>query len=177
LGLSGITDVMLNNHLTLYAGYVTNTNKISDLLKLAKASTPEYNELKRRFGWEYDGMKMHELYFENLTKNPKLLPEDSDLFKAIVVNFGSFDNWLADFKSTGTIRGIGWVILIKTENGELINIWVGEHDRGHLVDATPILVMDVWEHAYITDYGLKRTDYIESFIKLIDWEVLEKRYK
>jgi len=176
LGLSGITDVMLKNHLTLYAGYVTNTNKISDLLKLAKAGTPELNELKRRFGWEYNGMKMHELYFENLTKENQSVLGNGDLMNSIVKNFSSFENWLLDFRATGTMRGIGWVILTKGNNGELFNAWVGEHDLGQMVSVKPLLIMDVWEHAYMTDYGLKRADYIEAFIKNVDWQVVQDRF-
>ncbi len=175
--LPGISDVMLKNHFTLYGGYVSNTNKIVESLKKVTVSSPEYNELKRRFGWEYDGMRMHELYFSNLTKDACRLNLDGALGKGLIDNFGSYDFWLADFKAIGMIRGVGWVCLVQDkETNNLFNIWVGEHDLGQLVNTNIILVMDVWEHAYMTDYGLKRADYIASFSKIIDWSVVEKRY-
>ena len=175
LGLNGFSDTMLKNHFTLYEGYVTNTNKLLDLLKTKEGGTPEYNELKRRYGWEWNGMRLHELYFGNLTKEPKPLSDDG--LKQLLTNtWGSFENWEKDFRSTGTMRGIGWVILyLDTEAQTVFNAWVTEHDMGHLAHCIPLLVMDVWEHAYMTDYQLKRADYITSFMNAIDWEVVEKR--
>lgn len=181
-GLTGFSETLLKNHFTLYQGYVTNTNKVSGILKTfaaeGKTSTPEFAELKRRFGWEFNGMRLHELYFENLTKTPAKLNENSLLVKKIAEEFGSFENFEKDFRGTGTMRGIGWVILYyDKENGRLFNQWINEHDTGHLSGAEPLLVMDVFEHAYMTDYGLKKADYIESFYKAIDWNVVEKRFK
>ena len=95
----------------------------------------------------------------------------------LVTAFGSYENWLADFKILGMTRGIGWAVLVKDKStGALMNIWIGEHDVGHLAGEEILLVMDVWEHAYMTDYGIKRADYIEKFLSAIDWQVVEKRY-
>lgn len=161
LGIAGFSDVMLKNHFTLYEGYVKNTNTSTD---------------RRRFAWEYNGMKLHELYFENIIKDFKEINQESNLYKNIVTTFGSYENWLADFKALGLTRGIGWSALVKDKaTGALMNIWIGEHDLGHLANEEILLVMDVWEHAYITDYGIKRADYIENFLKVINWEVVEKR--
>ncbi|MCX6778975.1 MAG: Fe-Mn family superoxide dismutase [Candidatus Magasanikbacteria bacterium] len=175
LGTPGLSDELLKNHFTLYQGYVTNTNKVSDTLALmvteGKAGTPEYNELKRRFGWEYNGMRLHELYFDNLKNGGATLNPESLLMTKIGDEFGSLENWEKDFRSTGTIRGIGWVVLYYDPTDErLFNCWVDEHNIGHLTGANPILVMDVFEHAFMLDYGLKRADYIETFFKNIDWE-------
>ena len=176
LGLVGLSDAMLTNHFTLYGGYVKNVNAISDLLGTTKLGSPEYNELKRRFGWEFNGMRLHELYFENLTKSGKVLTKKSNLFKAIEKSFGSYEKWLEDFKATGMIRGIGWAALVNDRaSGALMNIWIGEHDMGQLCQQDILLVMDVWEHAYMTDYGIKRVDYINAFINNIDWQVVEGR--
>ncbi len=182
LGTAGFSDQLLKNHFTLYEGYVTNTNKVSALLKemtsAGKASTPEYAELKRRFGWEYNGMRLHELYFGNMAKGGKKLNQESSLAKKIITEFGSIEQWVADFKSTGTMRGIGWAVLSHdTTTDKLFNIWINEHDVGHLAGATPILVLDVFEHAYMLDYGLKRADYITTFMNAVDWGEVEKRYK
>jgi len=176
-GLNGLSDEMIKNHFTLYKGYVTNANKIKEELTKAVPGSAIYNELKRRFGWEWNGVRMHELYFENLVSNSEQINQDSELYKKIVAQFGTFENWLSDFKTTGLMRGIGWAVLVYDPlSGELINHWVGEHDLGQLSEQKVILVMDVWEHAYITDYGIKRVDYIESFIKNINWSVVEKRF-
>jgi superoxide dismutase, Fe-Mn family len=174
LGTKGLSDQLLKNHFTLYQGYVTNTNKVADALvamaKEGKTATPEYAELKRRFGWEWNGMRLHEYYFGNLIKDGKALDKNSNLFRKIVEDFGSYENWEKDFKATGAMRGIGWVILYY-EGTRLFNTWINEHDAGHLSGASPLLVMDVFEHAYMLDYGLKKADYIEAFFRAIDWTI------
>ena len=179
LGMKGFGDQLLKNHFTLYQGYVTNTNKVSDALlamaKDGKTSTPEYAELKRRFGWEFNGMRLHEYYFENIVKDGKAIDKNTNLYKKIVSEFGSYENWEKDFKATGATRGIGWVILYYDPlEGRLFNTWINEHDVGHLCGAMPLIIMDVFEHAYMIEYGLKKADYIESFFKVIDWTIEPK---
>ncbi len=181
LGAEGFSDTLLKNHFTLYSGYVANTNKVADQLaqyaKDGKIGTPEYAELKRRFGWEFNGMRLHEYYFSNMKKGGAALDPASGLAKKIAEDFGSFDNWLKDFKGTGTMRGIGWVILAHDSCGKrLFNTWVNEHDTGLLAGSRPLLIMDVFEHAFMVDYGLKRADYIEAFFKALDWKKAEERF-
>ncbi len=180
LGLEGFSDALLTNHFTLYEGYVNNTNKLVEkteaLLASDQAATPEYAELKRRFGWEWNGMRLHELYFGNLTKQSEH-PEETDLGKKVTAQFGSAEAWEKDFRATGAMRGIGWVICAyDAASDRLVNTWINEHDGGHLAGATPLLVMDVFEHAFVLDYGIKRADYIESFFKAIDWKKVSERY-
>ena len=180
IGTEGFSAALFKNHFTLYQGYVTNTNKLIDalgrLLAEVKTATPEYAELKRRFGWEFNGMKLHELYFGNMIKGGANLSMNLKLFKKIVEDFGTYENWEKDFRAAGAMRGIGWVILYyDSAPDKLFNVWVNEHDVGHLSGATPILVMDVFEHAYMIDYGLKRADYIEAFFKAINWKAAEER--
>jgi Fe-Mn family superoxide dismutase len=179
IGTPGFSDALLKNHFTLYQGYVTNTNKeldiLEQLLKEGKSATPEYAELKRRLGWEFNGMRLHEYYFDNLGGTTSL-DADSKLAKKLVESFGSIDAWDKDFRATGAMRGIGWAVLYQDNvSGRLINFWINEHDQGHPAGCTPILVMDVFEHAYMLDYGLKRADYIDAFFKSIDWKVVEAR--
>ncbi len=181
LGTEGFSNQLLTNHFTLYGGYVTNTNKLieelADLEKQGKAGTPQYAEMKRRFGWEFDGMRLHELYFGNMVKGGSSLHKGSKFQAKIAEDFGSFENWEKVFKSTGAMRGIGWAILYYDPAGnQLFNTWINEHDAGHLAATTPILIMDVFEHAFMIDYGLKRADYIEAFFKAIDWTVAQKRF-
>lgn len=178
-GMKGFSDKALDLHFSLYQGYVKNTNLLWDeLQKLAEqnqTATPAYAELKRRFGWEFDGMRLHELYFGNLGgKEP--LAQDSRLMKKIVDNFGSYDKWAADFKATGAMRGIGWAVLYEDpKTGRLFNVWINEHDVGHLAGGQPLLIMDVFEHAFLPDYGLKRAEYIQAFFDNIDWKAVEGR--
>ena len=185
LGIDGFSDDLLKNHFTLYQGYVTNMNKLNDILvgieKDGKFGTPEYAELNRRLGWEFNGMRLHEYYFGNINKDTKEIDENSELYKKINEEWGSFEMFEKDFKSMGAMRGIGWVVLYydpSTSLGtsRLFNVWINEHDVGHLAGAVPLLVMDVFEHAFITDYGLKRADYIEAFFKSIDWDVVSERF-
>lgn len=181
LGMEGFSDTLLKNHFTLYQGYVANTNKVLEtlnaLLKEGKQGTPEFAELKRRLGWEFNGMRLHELYFENLggdgdhAKAPKLLQK-------VTAQLGSFEACAADFQATATMRGIGWVILYEDPvNGLLLHQWINEHDVGHPAGCKPLLVLDVFEHAFMIDYGLKRADYIAAFMKNLKWEAVEARLK
>ncbi len=181
IGMEGFSETLLKNHFTLYQGYVTNTNKLMDtlasMLKEGKVGTPEYAELKRRMGWEFNGMRLHEYYFDNLGSKAAL-DKSGKLARKLAENFGSYEDWEKDFRGTGTVRGIGWVILYQDNvSGKLFNQWINEHDVGHPAGCVPILVMDVFEHAFITDYGLKRADYIEVFFKNINWAVVEGRLK
>ena len=181
IGMEGFSQTLLTNHFTLYQGYVTNTNKLTDILaamlKDGKTAAPEYAELKRRFGFEFNGMRLHEYYFENLG-GKTALDKSGALAKKLAAAYGSYDAWEQDFKATGAIRGIGWVVLYQDNvTGALFNQWINEHETGHLAGCKPVLVMDVFEHAFMIDYGLKRADYIAAFFKNIDWKAVENRLK
>lgn len=180
LGLVGFSDQLLKNHFTLYQGYVKNTNLLFDkmmlLVKDNKADSPEFAELKRRFGWEFNGMRLHELYFGNMVKGGKFVDPKSKLAKKLSDQFGSLENWEKAFRTVGAMRGVGWVVLAYDKEGDkLFNVWVNEHDVGLLAGTTPLLIMDVFEHAFMLDYGLKRAEYISAFFKAIDWDVVCNR--
>lgn len=181
IGMEGFSETLLKNHFTLYQGYVTNSNKVLDtlaqMLKDDKAATPEFAELKRRLGWEFNGMRLHEYYFENL--GGKGSPDkNGPLVKKMTADFGSYEAWEKDFKATGAMRGIGWVALYQDiTNERLMNFWINEHDVAHPAGCRLLLIMDVFEHAFMLDYGLKRADYIGSFFKNINWTVVEGRLK
>ncbi len=181
LGTPGFSDTLLKNHFTLYEGYVKNFNALNDLLvgmeKEGTVGTPIDAELNRRFGWEFNGMRLHELYFENM-KNGGVALSETELKKSILEEWGSMAAWEKDFRTMGAMRGIGWVIVYYDRTAKrTFNVWVNEHDMGHLATCVPLLVMDVFEHAYITDYGIKRADYIEAFFKAIDWEAVNARFE
>jgi superoxide dismutase, Fe-Mn family len=180
LGMAGFSDALLKNHFTLYQGYVNNTNKVCEklqnLLQEGKQGEPEFAELKRRLGWEWNGMRLHELYFQNLggdgdaNKAPKFI-------KAVETLKGSVEACVKDFQATAAMRGIGWVVVYQDiAQGGVINQWIDEHDKGHPAGLNPLLVLDVFEHAFMLDYGLKKTDYVMAFMKNLNWAEVEKRF-
>ena len=180
IGIKGFSETLLKNHFTLYQGYVTNTNKVADalsqMLKDGKTALPEYAEQKRRFGWEFNGMRLHELYFENLKAGA--LNKAGNLARKMEKDFGGVEAWEKDYKACGAKRGIGWVALYHDAVGDrLFNVWINEHDTSHLAGCAPLLIMDVFEHAYMTDYQLKRADYIEAFFANINWPMVESRLR
>ena len=176
LGLAGFSEVALTTHFKLYEGYVTNTNKLSELLATAKPSSPEYNELKRRMGWEFNGMRLHEYYFDALTDTPSKLDPSSQLAKKIDADFGSYEEWEADFKATASTRGIGWAILYYDAIGDkLFNVWINEHDTGHFANCQIMLNIDVFEHAFMLDYNTDRAKYIDAFLAATNWKIVENR--
>lgn len=180
IGVKGLSENLLKTHFMLYQGYVSNANKLSEklseMIKNDNLSNPEFSEIKRRFGWEWNGMRLHELYFENLAKNSSPLDKNSPFAKKVAENFGLLENWEKDFKATGLMRGIGWVIAcFDPRSKKIFNAWINEHDSGYIAESIPLLIMDVFEHAYLADYGIKRADYIETFFKAVDWNIVDKR--
>ena len=181
LGTPGFSDALLKQHFDLYAGYVRNANALHDELGAsapAKPPTPSWSELKRRFGWEWNGMRLHEIYFGNLTKSAHKAERDVPLLARIGKDFGSREAWEKEFRATGSLRGIGWAALVWDPVAQhLFNVWIDEHDRGALAGCPIVLVMDVFEHAFLTDYGTKRGEYIDAFLAAADWEEAARRFE
>jgi Fe-Mn family superoxide dismutase len=177
--LRGITQTEIEEHLKLYKGYVNNANllreKIRHMVESGGTDQPEFSELSRRLGFEINGMRCHELYFGNLAGGTG---EPGKILKtAVEESFGSWENWVTEFRKTAAIRGVGWVILYKDPETDLLsNHWIGMHEEGHPIGFTPLLVCDVWEHAW-TAYlkPTERAKYIDDFFRNIDWDVVEKR--
>ncbi len=186
-GLNGISDQTLEMHFKLYEGYVKETNKLTEKIteyladgKVDQEEMPAYSELTRRLGFEYNGMVLHEYYFGNMKKDGSGDPEKlSNFFKAAEASFGSYDIWKADFVSVGKMRGVGWAICYENPaNGRLSNHWITLHEVGNVSGFNPVLVMDVWEHAFLLDYKpADRPKYIEAFFSNIDWNAVEKRLR
>jgi Fe-Mn family superoxide dismutase len=184
-GLNGISDQTLEMHFKLYEGYVTNTNtlntQIAELIKdgnLDATKMAAFSELKRRYGFEYNGMVLHEYYFDNMQKDGTGDPaKDSAFVSAAESSFGSYDVWKADFVNVGKMRGVGWAICYQdTSNSALSNHWITLHEVGNVAGYTPILVMDVWEHAFLLDYKpAERPKYIEAFFSNINWDMVNGR--
>jgi Fe-Mn family superoxide dismutase len=181
-GLQGISDNTLQVHFGLYEGYVKNTNllneQIHEIVAAGKAAgaDPHFAELTRRLGFEYNGMRLHEYYFGNMTKSAGGSPS-STLSEALGSSFGDFDSWKKDFMATGGMRGVGWAIAYQDPwTGRISNHWVTLHEDGNVAGFAPILVMDAWEHAFLLDYKpSERAKYIEAFFANIDWTAVETR--
>jgi Fe-Mn family superoxide dismutase len=178
--LDGISDITLHNHFKLYQGYVTNTNLLIDTLRRmeddGKAGTPECAEVTRRFGFEFNGMRLHEFYFENLGGGGAL-DAQSALGRLLAEEYGSLERWQENFLANGKMRGVGWALLYHdTKANRLLNTWIGEHEIGHLAGERPILVLDVWEHAYYVDYQTERPKYLQAFLRNINWPEVMRRF-
>lgn len=179
-GLKGISDKTVEMHLKLYEGYVKNTNLIAEQLaeivrqKKAAATNPAYAELKRHLGFEYGGMVLHEYYFANLAPQGKGKPT-ANFTSAVEECFGSFENWKSDFVGVGNMRGVGWAILYQDPVTEqLSNHWIELHQQGVPSGFKPIVVMDVWEHAFLLDYKpAERDKYIDAFFANVDWNRID----
>jgi Fe-Mn family superoxide dismutase len=187
-GLKGISDKTLEMHFKLYEGYVKETNNLTERItefikdgKVDQDEMPAYSELSRRLGFEYNGMVLHEYYFDNLQSGGGLgdPTKTSQFVKAAEATFGSYDIWKADFVGIGKMRGVGWAICYQNPaNGRISNHWITLHETGNVAGFNPVLVMDVWEHAFLLDYKpAERPKYIEAFFSNIDLTAVEGRLK
>ncbi len=181
--LQGLSAKQLDEHLKLYAGYVKHANlineKIAELKQDAEKNAYLLGELKRRFGFEFDGMRMHEYYFESFENGAHEADESSVLGSALSKQFGGFDQWLGEFKAVGLTRGIGWAVLYYDPRSDmLMNAWVGDHELGQLAGVNIVLAMDMWEHAYMVDYTpSEKKLYVEAFFKNLNWGVVGERFR
>jgi superoxide dismutase, Fe-Mn family len=184
-GLNGISDQTLEMHFKLYEGYVKETNNLTEKIatfledgKVDQDEMPAYSELTRRLGFEYNGMVLHEYYFGNMKQQGAGEPEHQSLFyQAAKESFGSYEIWRTDFVGIGKMRGVGWAVCNQDPaTNRLSNHWITLHEVGKVAGFRPILVMDVWEHAFLLDYKpAERPKYIEAFFSNIDWNVVEGR--
>jgi len=181
--LKGISTKTIEEHLKLYEGYVKNANSVLEMLgKLSAdpvANAYVMGELHRRFAFEYDGMRNHEVYFSSLEGGTKPLPVGSAFKKAIESEAGSFDGFLSAFKSLALTRGIGWAVLwYDQKDKRLLANWIDEQHLGQLNGCAMILALDMWEHSYVADYQPSgKKQYVEDFFANLNWEVVEGNFK
>lgn len=177
--LDGLSAKQIEEHLKLYAGYVKNTNLLMEKVKThmqnSEAMAVELSELTRRMGFEWNGMRLHEVYFSQFEKGGE---ESTKLSEALTAQYGSLEAWKNQVSAMGVMRGIGWVLLINDkETGNLHTIWVSDHEYGHLAGTDVVFAMDVWEHAYTVDFApTQRAAYIQAFWKNVNWNKVEARY-
>jgi Fe-Mn family superoxide dismutase len=182
--LAGLSAKQLEVHLGLYGGYVKHVNLLREKLHELETQDPEKNayaiaETRRRFGFEFDGMRMHEYYFEGFEKGAREADQTSPLAQSVSEKYGSWNAFIEHFKTVGGgTRGIGWTILYFDPRGATPHVvWVGDHELGQLAGLPIILAMDMWEHAYMVDYTpSEKKEYIEAFFKNLNWFVSEQRF-
>lgn len=181
--LNGISEKNIEEHLKLYKGYVSNANLVLNKIKEYEQNPAEnayiLSEINRRFAFEFGGVRNHEIYFSSLSGGSKSLPTGSKLLEALEKEGETFDSWLEKFKALAMTRGVGWAMLYyEKESGKIINHWVDEQHIGHLVGLSPILALDMWEHAFVYDYGTsEKKKYVEAFFANLNWEVIENNFK
>ncbi len=165
--LKGISAKTIEEHLKLYSGYVKNLN-----------DTLEGKQDTRRLGFEYNGMRNHEIYFSSFEGGSQPLDDNSDLKKQIETDFGSVDSWLTHFKTLALTRGIGWAMLYyDRKNKCLISTWVEEQHISQLQDCAAILALDMWEHSFVADYQPSgKKNYVEDFFLNLNWKKIEENF-
>lgn len=180
--LKGISAETVEEHLKLYAGYVKHANlvleKIKELKQDAEKNAYALGEVNRRFGFEFNGMRNHEVYFRSFEGGSAPVTKNGPMYKMIETQWGSFDAWLVEFKAIALTRGIGWSMLYYDPvSKQLLNAWVDEQHLGQLQNCPLILGLDMWEHSFVADYQPSgKKNYIEDFLFNINWSVIEKNY-
>jgi Fe-Mn family superoxide dismutase len=182
-GLKGLSQKQMDVHLALYEGYVKHANLILSKIQTLREENAEDNaflisELRRRFGFEFDGMRMHEYYFEQFEGGALRPQSEGPLMDASVERYGSWDKFIAHIKEVCGTRGIGWTIVYYDPAGRTLHTtWVNDHEVGQLAGLPIILAIDMWEHAYMVDYvPADKKSYVEAFMENVNWEVIEKRF-
>jgi Fe-Mn family superoxide dismutase len=180
--LEGLSEKQVKVHLGLYEGYVKHVNLIMEKLAAVRSGELELDpyivaELRRRFAFEFDGMRMHEYYFEQFEGEKGGSPE-SALAKAAAERYGSGDSFIAHIKEVAGTRGTGWVVVYADpRTGGIHTIFVGDHELGQLAGLPVILALDMWEHAFMVDYvPADKKNYVDAFLANLNWSVVEKRF-
>lgn len=181
--LKGISTKTVEEHLKLYAGYVKHSNlvleKIKELRQDSEKNAYALGEVNRRFGFEFNGMRNHEVYFKSLEGGPTPLTTGGPLAKTLAEQWSSFDVWLTEFKAIALTRGIGWAMLYyDPASKQLLNAWVDEQHLGQLQNCALILGLDMWEHSYVADYQPSgKKQYVEDFFANLNWSVVERNFR
>lgn len=177
VGTRGFSEELLRTHFQLYEGYVQHTNQALDLLRGEALDPYAAGEVRRRLVWEFNGMRLHELFFDGLVAGGRQAHKDGALAGAIVREWGSMDAWWRHFEAVAAMRGIGWAALVHDPVADrLLNTWVNEHDAGALAGTSTVLLLDLFEHAYMRDYGTDRQAYLGAWQDAVDWQACEGRF-
>ena len=181
--LKGLSKEQIEVHLSLYEGYVKHANLIMERIEKLKAEDAAgnaylINELRRRFGFEFDGMRMHEYYFEQFEGGGAAPDGESPLADAAKEKYGGWEQFIAHIKEVAGTRGIGWTIVYFDPKGRTLHTaWIDDHQLGQLAGLPIVLALDMWEHAYMVDYRPKDKNlYVDAFLENLNWDVVERRF-
>jgi Fe-Mn family superoxide dismutase len=183
--LKGVSAKNIEEHLKLYAGYVKNANLILEKIPEYRGYEKEdtfapyvVSELQRRFAFEYNGMRNHEVYFSSLSGGAKDLSPESDLSKKLTETYGGAETFITEFKTLALTRGIGWAVLwYDKKDDRLLASWVDEQHLGQLNGCEMILALDMWEHSYVADYQPSgKKQYVEAYFENLNWNVVEENF-
>lgn len=178
--IDGISQKQIDAHLKLYEGYVKQTNTLlSELSRLSSDTANAYlvGELRKRLGFEWNGMRLHELYFEQLEGGTNSMNADTALFSLLARQFGSYEAWYEAFTHLSG-RGPGWSLLdFDPVTKQFHHVWVEDHHIGHLAGTKVIFALDHWEHAYLLDYTpAEKQKYLDAYFSHVNWEIVSKRF-
>lgn len=178
--LKGISTKTIEEHIKLYEGYVKNANLIIEKMSTLDAEQDPYvaGELFRRFSFEYNGMRNHEIYFSSLESGPVAFNPESELGKRLIELFGSYESFVKEFSSLAVTRGIGWAVLwYDKKEDKFLASWIDEQHLGQLNGCKMILALDMWEHSYVADYQPSgKKQYVSDFFENLNWSVIEKNF-
>ena len=182
VGTSGFSSRLLNDHFSLYKNYVSQANQLEQMLRVfcsdGKTEASQFHLIERRFSRAINAVKLHELYFGSIFKIGGVADPDSRLFKKLCADLGAYEDWEKSFTSVALTDGDGWAVLFyDLFTDKLFNAWVDGHDLELFPGAHPLLVLDVYTHAYAVEYGSEKSSYIQAFLRAIDWETCEKRFR
>ncbi len=181
--LDGISPKSIEEHIGLYQGYVKNFNAISKLMPEYAGDMEKHglalSELIRRRSFEFDGMRLHELYFAQFEGSATALTKESALGQQLTKEYRDATHLEPFIKAIGAMRGPGWALLYwDQEAKQFLAGFAGEQHQGHFATLPIVLALDVWEHAYLLDHGAAgKAAYIDTFFKNLNWKVIEGRFE
>lgn len=178
----GISRITHDEHLKLWQGYARKTNELRDLMDHLEKDATKANQvyssiraLKVDYTFAYQGLMNHDIYFDTIGGKGGV--PNGPIKQAIEKSFGSYENWVQDWKCTG-MGARGWVFLAYDKNSGMLFNYLGDAQNTYPVwNHTCILAMDVYEHAYYYDFQTARMKYIEAFLQVIDWDAVNKRFE
>jgi Fe-Mn family superoxide dismutase len=181
--LTGISEKTIEEHLKLYAGYVKHANLImtheEELSNPPAGGSEKYAyelaEIQRRFGFEWGGIRNHEVYFSLLEGGATPINPASALYTKIIAQWSSWETFITRMKLMAMTRGVGWAMLYYDEKTDmLLPGWIDEQHLGQLADCRLIFALDMWEHSYVADYQPSgKKQYVEDFFTNVNWSVAE----
>jgi superoxide dismutase, Fe-Mn family len=178
-GVQGLSKKAIDLHLGLYKTYVEQLNKLLEQPpdRAAAAAPLALDGFNRRYAFEFNGVMLHELFFEQLVGKHRQPRSDGDFGEALQENYGDFNGWRASVEALAKTRGVGWVLTLRERGQEhLRNCWVDLHHLHMPANCDVVFALDLWEHAYMIDFTpAQRADYVKIIFDNVDWAVVDQR--